>query len=166
MKNGQTIGPLPEDALKGLAQAGVIAPDDAVWPAGATSLMMASQAPTLSHLYQAASSGAQPTGMRQPLSPPRPPTMPGPHYTPQPSAPAKSQPIAGFVLGIIGLLAWLIPLFGFPITITGLILSIKTKMKPEGGGLAVAGIVLNIIGLVATIINMSIGAYMDATGQL
>ena len=57
MKNGQTIGPLPEDALKGLAQAGVIAPDDAVWPAGATSFSLASQTSLLAGIYMTATAG-------------------------------------------------------------------------------------------------------------
>ncbi len=72
--------------------------------------------------------------------------------------------IASLVLGILGLLAWFIPLFGAPITITGLVLGIK-GLKSSNRGMAVAGIVLNIIGLVLTIINASIGAYLGATGQ-
>ena len=65
---------------------------------------------------------------------------------------------ASLVLGIIGVVAWLIPIFGFPTTITGLVFGVKTENT--------SGIVLNIIGLVLTIINASIGAYMGATGQL
>jgi hypothetical protein len=72
--------------------------------------------------------------------------------------------IASLVLGIIGLIAWFIPLFGLPISLVGLILGIK-DMKSQNRGLAIAGIVLCIIGLVLTIINASIGAYMGATGQ-
>ena len=72
--------------------------------------------------------------------------------------------IASLVLGIIGLIAWLIPLFGLPISIVGLILGIK-DMKSHNRGLAIAGIVLCILGLVLAIINASIGAYMGATGQ-
>ena len=51
---------------------------------------------------------------------------------------------ASVVLGCIGLLAWLIPLFGCPITITGLILGIKGNSKP--------GTILCAIGLFLTII--------------
>jgi hypothetical protein len=71
--------------------------------------------------------------------------------------------IAALVLGITGLMAWFIPLFGFPITIVGLILGVLGQ-KREKKGIALAGMILSIIGLVATIINSAIGAYMGATG--
>lgn len=64
--------------------------------------------------------------------------------------------IASLVLGIIGMIAWFIPLFGAPITIIGLVLGIK-GMKSNRRGMAIAGVVLCIIGLVLTIINASIG---------
>lgn len=73
--------------------------------------------------------------------------------------------IASLVLGIIGMVAWVIPLFGIPTTVVGLVLGIK-GLKSQNKGMAVAGVTLSIIGLVASIINMSIGAYMGATGQL
>ena len=74
---------------------------------------------------------------------------------------------AGFVLGLIGIVAWFIPLIGFPVTIVGLIMSVRGKSKePEKKGLATAGLVLNIIFLVVTIVNSAIGAYMGATGGL
>ena len=65
---------------------------------------------------------------------------------------------ASLVLGIIGLIAWLIPLFGFPITIVGLILGIRRKYT--------TGIVLNVIGLSITLINSVIGAVLGAQGKL
>lgn len=70
----------------------------------------------------------------------------------------------GLILGIIGLIAWFIPLFGAPITIIGLIFSIK-GLKSLKRGAAIAGIVLSSIGLFATIVNASIGAYQGITGQ-
>jgi hypothetical protein len=70
----------------------------------------------------------------------------------------------GLVLGIIGLIAWFIPLIGAPITIIGLVFSIK-GLKSLKRGVAIAGIVLSSIGLFATIVNASIGAYQGATGQ-
>jgi membrane-bound ClpP family serine protease len=73
--------------------------------------------------------------------------------------------LASMVLGIIGLGAWFIPLFGAPITITGLILGIY-GLKSSSRGMAIAGVVMCIIGLVATIVNGSVGAYMGCTGQL
>ncbi len=73
--------------------------------------------------------------------------------------------IASFVLGIIGLVAWLIPLLGFPISIVGLVLASLSLNKGQKGK-AVVGLVLCILGLVATLINSVIGAYLGVTGQL
>lgn len=72
---------------------------------------------------------------------------------------------AGLVLGIISLLAWVIPLFGAPISIIGIVQSTK-GLKSENRGGAISGLVLSIIGIVATIVNASIGAYIGATGNL
>lgn len=75
--------------------------------------------------------------------------------------------VAGFVLGVVGVFGWVIPLIGFPVTITGLILSIRGRSKAQGSkGLATAGIVLNVIFLVVTIVNSAIGVYMGYNGQL
>ena len=52
----------------------------------------------------------------------------------------------GFVLGIIGMFAWFIPILGLPITTVGLIASIK-GMKSSRYGIAVAGLTLSIVGL-------------------
>jgi hypothetical protein len=73
--------------------------------------------------------------------------------------------LASMILGIIGLIAWLIPLFGLPITVIGLILGVNS-LKSNNSGIATAGVVTSIIGLVLTIINACIGAYLGATGQL
>lgn len=73
--------------------------------------------------------------------------------------------VASLVLGILGMLAWLLPIIGLPVTITGLVLGIRS-MNSTNKGMAIAGLTLSIIGLVLTIINASIGAYLGATGQL
>ena len=73
--------------------------------------------------------------------------------------------VTSLVLGILGMLAWIIPLFGLPITIVGLVLGCRS-VSGDGRGMAIAGIVLNTIGLVLTVINGAIGAYLGATGQL
>ncbi len=70
----------------------------------------------------------------------------------------------GFLLGILGLVAWIIPLVGAPITVTGLIFSIKGT-KSLKRKLAIAVIVLSSIGLFLTIVNGSIGAYQGLIGQ-
>jgi len=71
--------------------------------------------------------------------------------------------IAALILGLIGLLAWFIPLIGFPITITGLIFGIAGRKRKRKGA-ALAGMILSAICLAATIINSVIGAYHAATG--
>lgn len=88
---------------------------------------------------------------------------PVPYASPS-RAPASGAAIASLVLGILGLLAWCIPLFGLPMTIVGLVLGVKAR-KTSDSGLALAGIILCIIGLVASAINAIVGAYLGATGQ-
>lgn len=73
--------------------------------------------------------------------------------------------ILGFVLGVLGLFACIIPIIGFPVTITGLILSLNGLRSPMTK-LASAGTSLNTVFLVATIINSAIGAYMGWAGKL
>ena len=82
---------------------------------------------------------------------------PGMGYQPGMSVPGEKS-TASLVLGLIGLIAWIIPLFGFPVTIVGLILGIKKKYT--------VGIVLNVITLMLTVASSAIGAYMGANGML
>lgn len=70
----------------------------------------------------------------------------------------------GLVLGIIGMLVWFFPLIGIPITIFGLIFSIK-GLKSLKRGIAIVGIVLSSIGLFATITTVSLNVYEEATGE-
>lgn len=73
--------------------------------------------------------------------------------------------VASLVLSLIGIIAWIIPLFGFPINILACvfgIISIKSKKKR----IAIAGLIISILFLIATIINSSIGAYKGAKGEL
>ena len=70
----------------------------------------------------------------------------------------KGQAITSFVLGLFGIIAWFIPIFGLPVTIVGLIMGIKGR-KSSKRGLAIAGIVLCTIFLIITLINAGIGAY-------
>lgn len=67
---------------------------------------------------------------------------------------------AGFILGIISLIAWLLPLAGYPVSIVGLVLSIKAKKNPENKT-AIAGIILSIIGLILTLTNSILGALLS-----
>ena len=91
------------------------------------------------------------------------PVAPGSAY-PTPPRPTNSpydrrgQAVASLVLGLVALIAWIIPLFGMPITIIGLVLGIKS-LKSTGRRMAIAGIVLCLVFLVATLINGVWGAY-------
>ena len=71
---------------------------------------------------------------------------------------------AALVLGIIGLLAWLLPLAGFPITILGIVVSVTGVNIKKAK--ASAALILNIIGLVLCTINSFVGAIMGANGML
>src|SRR5262245_11372449 len=71
---------------------------------------------------------------------------------------------ASLVLGCIGMIGWLLPIIGLPVTITGLVLGIK-GLNSRNNGQAVAGVTLSVIGLILSVANAAIGAYMAATGQ-
>ena len=72
----------------------------------------------------------------------------------------------GFILGLVGIIAWLLPIAGFPVTITGLVFSVKGKKAVQRKGQATAGLVLNIIFLVLTSINSLLGALLSIMNQL
>ena len=71
----------------------------------------------------------------------------------------KGQSIASMVLGICGFIAWLLPLFGYPVTIVGLIMGIS-GIKKGGKGMAIAGIICSSICLLPTIGNSVLGAML------
>lgn len=77
----------------------------------------------------------------------------------------KGMSIASMILGLVGLVAWCLPIVGFPVTIAGLVLGIL-GIKKGGKGMAIAGIVLCSITLIITLVNSVLGAYLGATGQL
>lgn len=64
--------------------------------------------------------------------------------------------IASLVLGLCSIITWLIPLFGLPTTIVGLIMG-GIGVKSQKRGFAITGIVLSAIFLILTIINMVLG---------
>jgi len=72
---------------------------------------------------------------------------------------------ASLILGIIGLIGFLVPVIGVPITIVGLVLGVK-GYKSSKKGLATAGIVLCIIGMFTTVAIVSIGVYSGVTSEL
>ena len=76
----------------------------------------------------------------------------------QPTQPAPaSTPVAGLVLGIIGIvMAWLFALVGHIVSITGIAISVS-EYKKTG---KITGLVLSIIGEVCAIINSVLGAIL------
>jgi hypothetical protein len=72
--------------------------------------------------------------------------------------------IASLVLGIVGIIAWIIPILGLPITIVGLVLGCKGR-KSIRKKVAASGIILSIIGLVLSILNLSISVYIMLASQ-
>ena len=71
----------------------------------------------------------------------------------------KGLSIASLVLGIISVITWLIPLFGFPTALTGLILGC-IGVRKGGKGMGIAGIVLCSIFLLLTIANGVLGCIL------
>lgn len=71
--------------------------------------------------------------------------------------------IASLVVGMVSLVGWLLPLCGFPLSVTGLVLGILARDSARKG-MAITGIVFSIVALVLTIINAAIGAYMGVSG--
>lgn len=67
--------------------------------------------------------------------------------------------MVGFILGLASILAWFIPLIGFPVTICGIVFS-ALGLKSSNRTKAVAGLTLSIIFLVVTFINSALGAIM------
>lgn len=71
---------------------------------------------------------------------------------------------ASLILGIISLVAWLLPLIGYPVSIVGLCLGIS-NVKKEKDTFSKVGIILSAIGLGITAIN-SIAGVIIALKQL
>lgn len=82
----------------------------------------------------------------------------------EPAADKKGFAIAGLVLGIINLLAWLFPLLGYIVGIVGIIMSVK-GLKSSGKGLAIAGLVMCIIGLLLSLGNSCLAVCLVAALQ-
>lgn len=87
------------------------------------------------------------------------PTNGMPSNDDQSQKPAQGLSIASLVLGIAGLVGCCLPILGYPVTITGLVLGIVAKTK-GAGGMAIAGIVLSIITFVLTLINSIAGVLL------
>lgn len=75
----------------------------------------------------------------------------------------KGKALASLILGLFSIIAWIIPLFGLPVTVVGLIMGILGR-KSTRKRMAIAGIILSIIFLIATVVNASLGAYYAIAG--
>jgi Protein of unknown function (DUF2510) len=83
----------------------------------------------------------------------------------QPQQDLSGKATTSMVLGLVGIVAWFLPIVGFPVTITGLVFGIKARHS-AGRGKAIAGIVLCSIFLTVSVVNAALGAYLRATGRL
>ncbi len=74
---------------------------------------------------------------------------------------ADSKAKTGFILGLVSIIAWLIPLFGYPVTICGIVWSVRGLPSQQNHGKAIAGLVLSIVFLILTLFNSILGALMQ-----
>jgi len=80
---------------------------------------------------------------------------------------AKSRKVSiSFFLGLIGLVAWYLPILGLPITLVSIGIGLSDLAGCKGKRLTVAGIYLSLLGLMASVGNSAIGAYRGWTGEL
>lgn len=77
----------------------------------------------------------------------------------------KGMSIASMVLGIVGLIAWCIPIIGGPVGVVGLILGI-VGMKKGGKGMAIAGIIMSVITIILAVINAIAGAALAVSNLM
>lgn len=89
---------------------------------------------------------------------------PGSSYA-APRSPSNGTGTAGFVLGIISLVTWLVPIVGVPVTATGMVLSFVGRSKVNrgeatNGGQCVAGIVMTAVSIPLIIVSAVLGAIM------
>lgn len=73
---------------------------------------------------------------------------------------ASRKATVGLVLGLVSIVAWILPLAGYPVTICGIVFSAKGLKSEAGKGKATAGLILSIMFLIATLINSFLGAVM------
>jgi hypothetical protein len=74
-------------------------------------------------------------------------------------------PTASLALGCFGLIAWICPIIGVPVTATGLVLGLKALNREENR-IAVFGVTLSSIGLALSLVSSVASAYLIATGRV
>lgn len=143
--NGAQQGPVDLAALQQLVATGAVSAREYVFREGDAEWVSATRLPTSSGMQfvDGASGGGGRPGRRD-------------------GAPkgGAGTAIASMVLGLLGLVACLLPIVGLPTTITGLTLGIMSRRH----GMGVAGICLASLGLVLSVVNASVGAYLNVLG--
>lgn len=86
------------------------------------------------------------------------PTIQEPVNTQPPPQESMPTPV-GFILGLVSLVAWILPLAGYPVTICGIIFSAKhlKQTNKTAKTLAIIGLVLSILFLLVTLFNSFLG---------
>ena len=74
-----------------------------------------------------------------------------------PEEESSKKALTGFILGLVSIIAWLLPLAGYPVSICGIVFSAKGLKSQINKGKATAGLVLSIIFLVFTFFNSMAG---------
>jgi hypothetical protein len=86
-----------------------------------------------------------------------------PKVPPQPGNSKRTMAIIGFILGIVSLFSWLLPICGFPVAITAVILS-ALGINSSKGGLAIAGVIMGGIAILLALLNSVLGMVLGLTG--
>jgi len=89
----------------------------------------------------------------------------GPHPYQNTNSSDNGAAVTSLIMGILGLVACIIPLFGLPITIIGLVCGCL-GVSGKGRSMAIAGIVLCVIGLLSTSLILIGTIILAASGQL
>ena len=69
------------------------------------------------------------------------------------------------ILGILGLVAWIYPIIGILVALSGILIS-KNILKHENNNIAKLGFWLSVVCLILTLINSAVGAYMGYKGMI
>lgn len=68
--------------------------------------------------------------------------------------------LVGLILGCCSIIAWIIPLLGYPCTIIGIIFSALGSGESNSKNMATAGFILSVLFFIATLMNSIAGAMM------
>jgi site-specific recombinase len=68
----------------------------------------------------------------------------------------------GFILGLVSIIAWLLPIIGLPVTICAIIFSSLGLKSAVRRGKAITGLVLGIVFLILTLLNAIAGVVIGA----